>query len=569
MKTNGRTKQNNFRRLGMAAIAGLLLATGWSNIATAQRDGGISRTGFERNESRRFNTDDLINRLIGSQGESRDIQDRTRRFHNNSNTGGIGIQATEISQRDLRRARQLLSDFARESSTLTNAIDDERYRIPAVRPYFSDALKIRARAFYVSQQADKTENARQLSQDFSEVDQDFRLLSSRLRQVRGLSRKVATPVIAMERLDKEITDLLKIRPQLDYSKLSRQSAILSTGFRSLLEDIEFEMPRSSERTQLLIDGRRLYQQAEYLSSTTLDRSSHENISREYKSFEKMWKPYDARLRRVNNRYVERTVRRINQADRDVRELLWLPHQVDRTELLYLTKALMKDVDEFFDRAPLKMLINLPNTSSVLADSSEFYGVCENFEANVIGGENQVDLIDDFSYIEESFRTFSTTFHNVKSQKAETVLHDIESRIQSLRSELKVQDDYFDKNAALQLAAAIDNLASRMNTDVDRWIGNSNSATARQARRDSTAFVEAARRLHLDINNDANVSDISRQADRLFEMWGTLHTYIPKADGQTRLAMQRTSARMTPYLVDLQTMLGSQRGVRTRTNVNPR
>ncbi len=564
MKTDEQGRVTHYRRLGMVIIAftGLLIANGWENNAATQQGDPVNHVGFERNKNRKFGTDDLVNQLRDSQSDYRELRTRERRHFDGGRNRGIN--PAKLSSRDLRSLRLLLSDFADQSSVLTRAIDDERRRVPSVRAYFSDALKIRARAYYASQQAEKTESPYQIAQDYREVDQDFRLLSSGLRQVRGLSRAVSRPVIAMEKIDKEITGMLKIRPQLNYVKLSRQCASLSAGFRNLLEDIKFELPRSTNRTELLSDGRRLSQQAEYLASIASDRASHADVSREYKRFSDLWKPYSNRLRNVNNRYVERNARRINQSNRDVRELLWLPHQVDRTQLVHLTKMLMKDVDEFFTRAPLKLLINLPRRSSVLTDSSEFYKVCENFVKNVNAGDKNEDLIEDFNDIENSFRLFHETFHEVKSQKAHTVMSEVASRIQSLRRELKVQDGYFDRNEALELAAAIDNLASRMNSDVDRWIGRSDSAIARQARRDSTDFVKASHTLNLDIERGKSIAKISDQADHLFELWGTLHKYIPRADEETRFAMQRTSARLTPYLVDLQTMLGSQRGL-SRTN----
>lgn len=505
-----------------------------------------------RTASRARYVDDLVKRLMDSETDRRAILDSTVPDYTYDSAASARMTSPT---REMVQVRRYLDDFADESSNLTAALDVERDRLPAVRQYFSESLKIRASAYLLSQRADKVYDHRSLIRDYSTIDQDFRLLSYNLRQVRGLSRNVAQPVIRMEQLDKSISELLQIKPQIDRQTLLQKSAALESSLRHLLDEIEIELDQSVDTRQLMLDGRRVHQQSQHVSHTIADRADHATVVSEYQQFLTLWSAYEKRLRPHQNRYLERSLRRIDTTNHDIKELLWIPHTVDRSELLHLTSTLKRDVDTFFERAPLKLLITLKNTQQVLAVADEFYGVCEYFTQNVESGSNHADMVDAFRYVDDSWKGFHATFDSLQSQKAHLVLKDIEAGIRSLREELKI-NDRFDRKAAVELAAAVDNLARHLSDDVDRWTAGRNTQLAQVARRDTSRFAAEARKLHSNAVNGGNVGQLAQECEALFSNWGQLHTYIPQAPEKDREHLQRVSARLTPYLVDLRTMLAA-------------
>ena len=68
------------------------------------------------------------------------------------------------------------------------------------------------------------------------------------------------------------------------------------------------------------------------------------------------------LRNSDNRYVERQVRYLVDADNIVQQYLWLENKSDRNQLRQTAIALMRDVDEFYNRTPLKLLLNVSNVN---------------------------------------------------------------------------------------------------------------------------------------------------------------------------------------------------------------
>ena len=359
----------------------------------------------------------------------------------------------------------------------------------------------------------------------------------------------------MEKLDKSLSDLLSVAPQIDRETLIQKTASLGSSLQHLLDDIEIELERSTDRSQLLIDGRRIHQQATHVGSTITDKADRATVLEEYQQFLTSWTPFEARLRPIQNRYIERSLRRIDTVNHDIKELLWIPHEVDRTELLHQTNTLKRNVDSFFERAPLKLLITLKDTNNVLPVSDEFYGICEHFTDCVEDKQTHDELVEAFRFVETSWTDFQATFNPLESQKAHLVLKDIEDGIRSLREELKITDS-FDRKAAVELAAAVDNLAQHLTADVNRWIGNTDTELGRQARKDTAAFSAAARQLHTDAVGGGNVAKLTQDCESLFNQWGQLHSYIPRADKEDREHLQRVSSRMTPYLVDLRTMLAA-------------
>ncbi|MCA9073166.1 MAG: hypothetical protein KDA84_29790, partial [Planctomycetaceae bacterium] len=435
-----------------------------------------------RTDGGRENVDDLLRSLIENELQRRD-QDRDRLndpLRNNLGSPSLSPNSPSVSPsrltsptREMLEARRVLADVTRDADSLAVLLNEDMRRVPGVRPYLDDVLRLRARVAILAERSRRFNDHRDIHPDLQELDRDWRLLSYRLAQLRGLDTRTITQIQRLNTFAKELGRAFEIDIQLDRQELLRKTAALSADLHNLMDDIEIEVPRSQQQIDLLLRGRRIEQQARQVANTVADTGDYQTVTGQYREFQRVWYPFATDLRPLNNRYLERGVRRVNEVDGSIHELLYLPQQMDREKLVYLSGVLQRDVDDFFVRAPLKLMINLPNSDRVLSTADEFYGVCENFTDVVKRGENTQQIIDAYHYIEDSWRSFSGVFRELKSQAAQQVLAEIGNNIVALGHALQVtgggHDGGYDRHNALEIAASLDNAARHLENDIGRWL----------------------------------------------------------------------------------------------------
>jgi hypothetical protein len=521
-------------RLARAAAMLLTLAVGFagalSDVAVAQ-------------DSNRELIEDLLRRLMESETQS-DTQSR-------SVDPLLARPLPTIDQNAIRDATRSLEDFAQEASRLTDDLYNERDRIPGVQPYFNDVLKVRARSQLLADKARQNQDARQIAAEFQQLDQDWRVLQTQLLQIPRLPQAIINRIERLNAFDKAIGQHLSIRPQLNRTELVRQTAALASDLNNLLEDIDAEVSQTSLRNELLVAGRRAEQQARRVSLVIADYVDQDRIVIEYKAFQALWDPFALKLRTVNNRYLERGVRRVAETDRAIHELLWLPQSADRSELLYLTEVLRRNIDEFFTRTPLRLLISLPRSEEVLQTADEFYGVCQNFADSV--SRNEEDLAYTYGYIEDSWQRFNDLFRALKSQAALQVLAEIERSVYALRDELHLHDG-FNRIQALELAASLENLADLLNEDTLRWLSRRPPANKDLIKRQASDFLTASRQLHQNLVTGSDVSRLRGDCSAMVSDWQRLQSNVLRCDTVEAPRLFSLSQQITPTLVELQTLM---------------
>jgi len=433
-----------------------------------------------RNDGGRENIDDLLKSLIESELQRRDRERDNSPLGTNNLLSPNSINPASPTRtrltaptREMQQAQRVLADVSRDADQLAILLNDDMRRVPGVRPYLDDVLRLRARVAILAERSRRFNDHRDIIPDLQELDRDWRLLSYRLAQLRGLDNRTIAQIQRLNGYAKELGRSFEISPQLDRQELLRKTAALSADLHNLIDDIEIEVPRSQQKIDWLLRGRRIEQQARQVANTVTDTGDYQRVIAEYREFQRVWYPFATDLRPLNNRYIERSVRRVNEVDSSIHELLWLPQRLDREKLLYLSSVLKRDVDDFFVRAPLKLMIDLPNSDSVLVIADEFYGVCENFTDVVERGEDTQQMIEAYHYIEDSWRSFSGVFRELKSQAAQQVLAEIGNNIVAMGTALQVHgggyDGGYDQRNAVEIAASLDNLARHLENDIGEWL----------------------------------------------------------------------------------------------------
>ncbi|MFK7777310.1 MAG: hypothetical protein QM501_04225, partial [Gimesia sp.] len=277
------------------------------------------------------------------------------------------------SRVNIIEVRNKLERFSSDSSALAISLNRVIYQTPGVREYISDVLKVRARSSILADKARRSSDLASIAAEYGELDQLWRVVSHQLDQVRGLDRVSKNLLVRMNKTDRELGDLLQTGPQLKRIELLRQTSAISNALSILVEDIEIELSRESQKFALVREGQIVEQRIIQVSNLIIDRRNYDSIKREYLAFRDSWNTFASRLRPYHNRILSRGIQRVIQQDRSIQELLWLPQDgANLGEIAHLTEALKRDVDEFYRRATLRLLISLP-PANYISTSDEFYG----------------------------------------------------------------------------------------------------------------------------------------------------------------------------------------------------
>ncbi|HEX6984197.1 MAG TPA: hypothetical protein VF170_02420, partial [Planctomycetaceae bacterium] len=338
---------------------------------------------------------------------------------------------------DVAAVRRGLDSAAADARALHDSLNAQLRYVPAARSYLADILQMQARAGLLSRQISTKADLERAVPELRALDSDWRRVSYGLSGVRGLDRTATDLIKRLDATGEQITKQLQIGPSVDYSALVRKTNALRTSIERLIQDIDWEIGRTPEGRQLILEGQRVAQQAAHLSDTAFQQDSHEHLVQDFRLFQQSWTPFLAKLRGLDSRYIDRDVQQIAQVEREVSAELRIEQTLDRQQLIYLADNLTRDVDQFFDNAPLKMLIKLPESDRALSTADAFYGVFENFIDCVNRGENQADLQDAFSYIDAEWKSFSRVYKPLNSTEAQQVLSAIEKDVVTLREALLI------------------------------------------------------------------------------------------------------------------------------------
>jgi len=501
----------------------------------------VTRASHSRERTREY-IDDYSNSL-GNDGHF----DRPRQ-PDNRHPAGQG-------QVDVKALRPLIRGFADSMTQLTYALNDQMSQVPGLRQVYVEALRLSGAAVGIQKRAEKYGVDGTMIDDLQQLDADWRELGYRMENLRGLSGDSRSLVGDINDVDQRIRQLINIQPQFDRRQLNLKAAGLAADLDNLQEDIASELGNSPD-SQLY---RRSISRARQVilnmvSIVRDDRSDSAVIVDEYKQFETIWAPLVAKLRTEDDRYIDRGLRRVTISAGEIHQLLLLPQKMDQSQFVYLAKALKKDIDEFFERTPLILVMHLPNSKQALPVADQFYIVCARFVEVVNRGPDQGEILDSFRKIEQAARAFNEVYRDVDSDRAVAVLNRITQTVTSLRSSLQIPSDDFDAQAAADLAASIQNFTDQLDAVIRGWFDQDRQPFAGDCAQEMADLRGRTAQLHDDIAAGRPQADLKAEMTDLYENWRRVYAYLVKCQTDDRPALGRLASSLTPALVDLRTMI---------------
>lgn len=498
----------------------------------------VRRTSHSREMTREY-IDDYSNSLGGDFDRPRQPDPRTP------------VQG----QVDVKALRPLLRVFADSMTQLTFDLNDQMNQVPGLRQTYSDALRLSGTVVSIQKRADKQGVDGVMLDDLQQLDADWRELAYRTETTKGLSEDSRGLVSDINDAVQRIRQLINIQPQFDRRQLNLKAAALAGDLENLQEDISSELGNSPDSQFYRRSINRARQVILNMVTIVRDeRSDSAVIVNEYKQFETLWTPMVAKLRSEDDRNIERGLRRVAGTAREIHQLLLLPQKMDPSQLVYLTKSLKRDVDDFFERTPLILIIHLPNSKQAVPAADQLYVACGRFVEVVNRNSDLNEIVDSFHKIEQAGRAFNDVYQEIDSDRASALLNRIGQTITTLRSALQIHSDDFDDQGAANLAASIQNFADQMEGTVSRWLAQDRQPFSADCLQEVSDLGDRIAKLHDDIVVGKPMAELRTEITDVYDNWRRVYPFLGKCQTEDRQTLGRLASSLTPALVDLRAML---------------
>lgn len=456
----------------------------------------------------------------------------------------------------LDNVRRLIDRFAQEADALQLALNQNVDYIRGVRGILPDAIQFSANAQVLRDRCQRQGQLAALCGDYEAFDREWQAISYRLHQIPEMTRTAELKRVAvMDDLDRQLGSILKIQPQFDRHDLGHHISALTDQLQRLAEDIDVEFVDPEQRRILGGQARRVGSEAQMVCDTIDAGNDPTAVIGEFKEYQALWYPLARQIRQVDtNRALERTVMRINRSNREINQLLRNPQQSDTSNLSYIVEGLKHDIDEYFTRAPLKLVMELPEARSALATAGAFYGNCEQFlQDAAVENASPSDLADSFHNVADSWHAFDHVFRPMTSEPARRVLNHIEEGINAVADALQISDQQFDRRRIRELAYSLLAAADNINRDTQIWIDR-DQQSPEQAADETANFLKHCQRFSDAVNSNTTVDQLRQGIVELYDHYKKVYGFISQCQGRERPNLGENANRAKNALVDLRTLL---------------
>lgn len=484
------------------------------------------------------------------------LQNGTRSNLLNRNESGFSNSRVDLSKINKRDLTNLMRESVIESEKLYRSLERDYQRYPEVRPLLVELWTQRSRAAQLARDMQSGAPLTQLLPDLQQLDSDWHYLSNQMSQTRQLSRTTLDSQSRIDRLQRQLEKLFEMEPQLDRRALQVELASLDSSMRNLIHELETDYSAGIDFSEMIIDARKLDQQAYRVQEMVMDQFPYHDVVAGYNRFSQMWAALRPRIQKIQSRYIDRTVRDIMMVDDRMHDLLWLEQSTSREDLKQISESLMRDVDEFYVRLNLKLMLNFKDVNSILQEADNFYGTVENFIDGVNNNATEKELLDDYRYVEEYGNRFVRTFSSLKSRTGQVVLREIEDGIVALRNELNLAGTIssIDTRRLIPVAAALENLADELSLDVRRWLTRERPSYSRAAMDDMQRFLQRTSRLHNQMQFRPTTQELQREMSDLVQEWRNVYQYLGRCNTEHRSRLKRLSTEISQAIFELRTPL---------------
>ena len=515
-----------------------------------------------QNQQRREFIQGLLQGLLESQVEKNQQPLPNGRPHNghthpgrplpNPQPARPGVQI-EVSPAMLN-ARRSLTAWNSSASNLVNELRAHEQQSPQLRPLLVDAMRLQASVASLSRRAELMPTTEPLANEFSVLDRDWRVLSTRIKQSRGIPAECSGFITAINDLDTQLCSTFGIQPSVDRAELARLATTMSTDFDHLLRGVYYSSRGNRGGDKLMREGQALQVKIGQAASL-VNRGSYESMVNAFRSCVIDWKSFSQKATALRDQRLRFSIQHIEDTGRKIQEQLWLPVELDRTYLAALTESLAADADRMFHSVTMSQLLASPRPNETLAASREFVAAC-----NQLNGELKNNVPED--KLEWSYRLFATKFNDLNQQfrvlKVPAVDHQLDDITLGMNSlgEIFGADVTISHDELVHLFSELDALTRQSAYDAHQYIDE---------RRYSHEFHESmcggfdqlqktAYDLHRQTLNP-RYKVKPKSLTPLFNQWNNLRPLFAQCKGRDKARFAEIRRQIEPMMVKLQVLYG--------------
>lgn len=530
----------------VSLVAAVLVGAGLASTVHAQQNEAVRR-------QQMFET--LLTALIESQLNTLNQQQQPT---------GPGTTATPVSNErvstQLREVRQVSNALSQELSRFFEVLNQDMRQRPSLTTHFNSTLQVNASASVLAKRSESVRNLEDVKRDFVDLHRDWQQLAYQLEGSNGqLSTGAQTSIRTINTHMQRLAGLFGVqetsRP-IDTVKFQRLSEALELALKNLMDDISMELGWTDQTRQLLTMGRMVEQQARFMAySSELARNRDRAVS-EYEKFHQLWDPFAAKLWPLHNRFIERSLQRIQQIDRELQETLLIPIKVDHRQLARLNESLQADAKRLFEQSTLADLIVMKNPEGLIRNARDFQAANNQMLESARRKRDTAQLQTEFRKLEQQWKLLHDNFQGTTSPELLRLVKGIEQNVESLKVGVQIRSS-FDRNRALQLIASIENYAKHLQDDFSSYVvqgGRYDRAFTFQALHTCHQFSSFSNNIHQSLADGADPASLRDQVDILSRGWTYLNSeFLSKLQGAERVQMSRLASEITPQIVQFQTM----------------
>ena len=507
-----------------------------------------------RRENRRAFVEELLRGLIESQTQKQAQQPHDYQ-HNRPGQPNFRQPRQPAVQvdvsRDMLTAREHLKNWNKASMRLVDELRYHQYEAPQLRPLMADALKLQANIELISRKAQLYPSVDPLVDDFGLIDRDWRVLSHRLKQTRGLPTECSTFISTISDLDTRLCGLLNIEPQIDRRELQRLATELRLEFDHLLQDVYYLVRGQQGSRKLLAKGKNLQMKIAQ-TSALVRQADYETIVKAYQQSTESWKKFSRQLHRLRDDRLRHSIAEIETIGKLIHEQLWLPVGIDREYLASMANSVTEHTRQVFDSISLTQLLAFKQPTDVIASAREFQEACNSFSSGISSGTPVEDLEWDYRLFEVQWNQLQLLLRQLKIVEIDHQIEEIEFSMDTLKRAFG-DAPAMAPSVMNQLTADLDALGRQTSLDIHRRITSPKYDRRFHDNICNTAdqFSEAANRIHQRARREPKANLTRQELNDLFVQWESLKSMMEQCRPQDKLAFAQYRSQIEPLMVKLQ------------------
>lgn len=453
---------------------------------------------------------------------------------------------------EMLKIREGLDSWSTSAAELVAELRHHESESPQLRSMLADALRFQANVTAVSRRAQRSPNYQSMTDDFVALDRDWRVLSTRLKQTRGLPRECMGLIQTISDLDSQLCGLFQVQPQLDRAELARLAITLANDYDHLLRGVYFSARGKRGSEQLLQQGRALQTMISQASSL-INRGDYETIVDAYKKCTNQWRSFSQQVLRLNDERLRYSVQHIEDTGRKIQQLLWLPIELDRSYLASLSDAINADATQVFNSLTLAQLMATKQPGNLLAMSREFQAACTSFSRQLNADTPEDQLEWSYRLFASKWNRFHDEFHKFEIPAVDHRLEDIEFSMNAL-AEVFGNDIAIGHDELVHIYSELDALCKQASLDIHRRITN---------RRYEEGFHDQlcglGDSLSRSVNNlhraslKRNYRPTAAQLQPVFQDWASMRPLLAQCQPNDRNYFNNFRKQIEPIMVKLQVM----------------